>query len=794
MKHFKKTLGITLCLLVRMVFLSAAITGSDLIVTENGKIYLDIVIPDNAVFVTRMASEELKYFLDRATGLKFKIVTESMVTAEKGIFLGSTKALQKRTDLSSFESQQYVIIVEKNNIFIAGKDDPRTNPIDGLTLLHYVNDKATLYGVYSFLEKFCDIRFFSPGDDGLYVPKFKRISLAPAKFIEKPFFSERIIGHFTGYNMVKYPDAASYFKGNNDEIYLWGLRLKLSAKGPSSGCHSEQFFNSYYTNAHPEYFSLQPDGSRNLRYFCWSSPAVINLWVKMADAYFSGKSPASAGLPFKEWTGCYFKNEFMIDPMDCYEKYICQCPACKKFIAGRGELGAGELVFSAINKITAAVTQTHPDKFISTTIYPPKSIFPKDSEIHKNLIVRYCTIGPEQQAFLSDYTESLQLLKQWSSATSKKIPLWIYTCIFHFGNVLPMVPDTCPRGFSRFLAEVKDYSSGFFVEHYAATLTMKNFDNYIQARLLWDPGLNVEVLSEEYFSKFYGPAAFQVKSFFSRLEINCQRILEAVAKEGKYDLIAAPVRVGDILSNRKFWQEYTWKNIYDDKEMNLLNQLLTDAEKMTSVLSQKEYLKRVTLLRQYILELMQNERDKIAGVTAPIKSQTSNPRVQTYNASAKGGLFFKGVSPGIDCALDKGVEKMELGLKFKITKSGTIKTFYLYQAKIEIGPHQMRLWGGNDFTELITAVTVPEKNGGGWSAVELSEPIEVTEDEIYILSYTATKGIAETLDVFASPIELNGITALSGLYSMTEFDEKAPNQKWRNCNYFIDIDFKPDSD
>ncbi|MFA6177249.1 MAG: DUF4838 domain-containing protein, partial [Phycisphaerae bacterium] len=632
----------TIRYLVPLVFLFlSTMTGTlwpsppGLLLAENGRACMDIVVPDNACYVVKMASEELREFLNKSTGAEFKVVSESNLAGNTGIFLGNTKAFSQRAAIADFESQQYVIKIEKDAVFIAGKDDPRTATIDLMELLHYVSHKSTLYGVYSFLESYCGIRFFAPGEIGQFVPQRRRLTIKQGQVLGKPSFSERTMAHFTGYSMAKYPDAPAYLTKSNDEIMVWGLRLKLSAKGSASGCHSEQFFNKFFTKTHPEYFSLQPDGTRNLRYFCWSNPAVINLWEKMADAYFSGKAPASADLALKElksWPACPLPNEFMIDPMDSYEKYICQCADCQKFIAGRGEKGAGELIFAAINKITANTALKHPDKHITTLVYPPKKIVPKDSEICKNLIVRYCfTSGPENQAFKNDYNGDLDLLRHWSQLKGNKIPVWTYIDSFWFGNPMPGLPDTCPHGFARFLGDVAPYASGMFVEHETHRLGMRVLDNYIEAKLLWDPSLNVNTLLEEYFEKYYGPAKIPVQTFFDRLEINCRRIMEAVAKEIRPEGSTAIDNTKGLLENRKYWQEFAWENIYSPSEMNLLDQLLTEAEKKADSSGNTIYKKRVTLLRDSIYTTIFKERNKSVA-SGQDKNRTVPADVKTPDA------------------------------------------------------------------------------------------------------------------------------------------------------------------
>jgi len=625
----KKTMLLLLVFWTTPGFLFAAgekNNDKELVLAENGRACMDIVIPDNACYVTRLASDELKMFLEKSTDADFQIVVESKHKGGKGVFLGNTNELKNRVGIENFDEGRYLIKVDENAVFIAGKDVADTSCINLRQLHFYTRDKGTLSGVYAFLEKFCGIRFFAPGEIGEFIPKNPCLTVKQTHLLEKPYFSERIIADFWSLS-PKYPDASIYCKAPED-ITLWALRLRLSAKGSVANGHTEQFFKfkEAFSETHPEYFALQPDGTRNFRYLCWSSPAVVELWEKLADAYFSGKSPSDVGLSGKGWIGQPYKAEFIIDPMDNYEKYICQCQECQKIIAGRGESGAGELIFAAINKIAGKIALKYPDKYIGTTVYPPKQIFPKDSAIPKNLLVRICIAGPDQESFPVPYAKSLELLRQWNSATGKKTPLWIYLCNAVFGRVLPGPVETCPHAFSRFLQDVKPYSSGMFVEIYALTHTTRNMDVYIQSRLLFDPSLNVDTLLDEYFTKFYGPAAVPAKEFFARLESNWRRILDAVAAKGNPGVL---IGLGDLHTNREYWQKFAWENIYDEKEMLVLDDLLKEAEKCVAASPEKIYRERVDLLREYVFKFIRHERNVARPSGRP-------PQVQVKMAPAAG--------------------------------------------------------------------------------------------------------------------------------------------------------------
>ena len=66
-------------------------------------------------------------------------------------------------------------------------------------------------------------------------------------------------------------------------------------------------------------------GKRDPKYSCWTHPDVKKIWMKAADAYFSGISVHKAGFKYAttwgrtgwKWPSPFTQpDEFMIDPMD----------------------------------------------------------------------------------------------------------------------------------------------------------------------------------------------------------------------------------------------------------------------------------------------------------------------------------------------------------------------------------------------------------------------------------------------------------------------------------------------
>ncbi len=132
--------------------------------------------------------------------------------------------------------------------------------------------------------------------------------------------------------------------------------------------------------------------------------------------------------------------------------------------------------------------------------------------------------------------------------------------------------------------------------------------------------------------------------------------------------------------------------------------------------------------------------------------------------------------------------KAELGLKFSVQKAGKIKALRFYQAKDESGAHALRLWDSEG--KLVLTVNAPEKQEMGWISAALPEPFSVKPGYSYIVSYTCGTNYPASPDVFKTPIVRGGITGIAGLYSFSELGQKAPDKKYNDLNYFVDVEFE----
>lgn len=141
---------------------------------------------------------------------------------------------------------------------------------------------------------------------------------------------------------------------------------------------------------------------------------------------------------------------------------------------------------------------------------------------------------------------------------------------------------------------------------------------------------------------------------------------------------------------------------------------------------------------------------------------------------------------------------VELGLKFKSSKSGFIKGIRFFSPQNASGAYRGHLWtsGGS----LIDSVVYTNVTASGWQEALFVKPLTIMADTIYIASYHSASGhYSATSGGLANSITNGFLTALgsgvaggNGLYSYG-LSPTFPTNSFNSTNYWVDIIFVTDT-
>lgn len=291
----------------------------------------------------------------------------------------------------------------------------------------------------------------------------------------------------------------------------WYRRMRLGQRMEINGGHAFAGWWERYGQAHPEWFALQPDGTRTQtpvrERLCKSNPA---LWEEIARVKVAEFKADPALLTAS------------ISPNDGGKNKFCLCDACRALDSAEGPkiLGDSQLVdpatkqpfaeypslsdrvFTFFNEIAARVHREMPDRDLVAYAYSVyRSVPVRVKQLQPNLIVGYVGLKREE-------------IEAWSKIAPK---------LFIRPNDLgPAIDLGMPRNNAAWFAEAVKFS----VEHKAIGFDFDNghgnwsahgLDYYVLGKALWNPDLDVEATIADYCHAAYGPAAEPMQQYYAML-------------------------------------------------------------------------------------------------------------------------------------------------------------------------------------------------------------------------------------------------------------------------------------
>jgi hypothetical protein len=97
-------------------------------------------------------------------------------------------------DVAKLPRDAGVIKTADGRIYIAGRDDVRVDSVERrLTggILANMYERATLFAVYEFLERFAGVRFYFPGELGTVTPRKSVITVPACDILNAPANTHR---------------------------------------------------------------------------------------------------------------------------------------------------------------------------------------------------------------------------------------------------------------------------------------------------------------------------------------------------------------------------------------------------------------------------------------------------------------------------------------------------------------------------------------------------------------------------------------------------------------------------
>ena len=502
-----------------MVFGSArlhAASADRVSLVKDGMPVATIVVGEKLAAAEQYAAQELQEYLKKISGAQLPIGQHGEAIQGGRILLGT------------FESNASINALRDKlkTVDTLGQEGFVIKTIGGDLVIVGGGSSGTLYGVYTFLEKYLGCRWFFPGEDGEVIPKRESIQLGSLHDIEQPSLEYRGTFIFDVPNNHQYDQkivdwmARNKMNSKMTHHHVIGIGIEPSdptitttqyegmrsrAVTPDTSVHSFWWLvpaDEYY-DKHPEYFPLingkraRPDnpGSVHVQ-LCLSNSEVLAIVVKKSRAFF-------AKYPEVKTMG--------VGPND--GEGWCDCDNCRAM----GKTRTDQLV-TFVNRAAKEIRKTHPNNYIGFLAYSdctePPTMKPAD-----NVMVEYVRNGRCYKHALNDprcETNAIRAreIKGWLEKVKPSHLTW--------GDFTDPWNDL-PQPTAGVMAEdLKWFSAlgmaGLTTDVTPASWGMLKLYNYVAAKVSWDASLKYEDILDDFCRNYYGPAAEPMKEYYQALD------------------------------------------------------------------------------------------------------------------------------------------------------------------------------------------------------------------------------------------------------------------------------------
>jgi hypothetical protein len=445
------------------------------------------------------AARDLQAYVQKITGAKLAIIGDDQ-KADGTLILVGRSALTKSLDsqipsgLTPQRAEEgFVTIAHGNRLLLAGND---SGPYHG-----------TEYAVAHFLHR-QGVRWYMPGDFGEVVPR--RMSIYAEEMVEKrkPEFKLRNWWGTTS------PESLVL-------EYRWKIRNGLNPTGDMIAMPGDSSVRAVVPAAAErardkkldEMLAKQENGQFNEFLPNLTNPKSAAYAAEKVKEYFR-KNPSAGsygiapddGLP-RDFTPATVKRNLGFP--DAYAR-----------IGIAGEMSATEEWLDWIEAVRKEVAKEFPDRLITTNGYANRNSPPFGVTFDPNTPIMFAAIWSDTlHAFDSPRSWQMrrqgQMLRRWGEL-SRNVFMYNYT---YYMLASAGAPIPLSRKHAHDMPLYKKWGIvGFANEGRYVAGEQGIFPPYLQARMMWDAGLDAKALADEYFANWYGPAAAPARAFWEALE------------------------------------------------------------------------------------------------------------------------------------------------------------------------------------------------------------------------------------------------------------------------------------
>jgi hypothetical protein len=375
--------------------------------------------------------------------------------------------------------------------------------------------RGVLYGVYSFIEEYLGVRYFTP--DCELIADVPEIVIGNIDSHVTPPFEYRDICNWNAWDPA--------FSVKNKQNGTWVRRLDaewgggLGYVGGGAGfvhTFSHLLPEKKFFARHPEYFAVNDKGERDPSGICLTNDDAFAAALKTAQSWL--KADPERGM-------------LSVSINDGDVAY-CNCPKCAAVRAEEGGESGGVLRF--VNRFAEALEKQYPQLLVDTIIYGKVSEVPKLTRPRANVIVRVCGQSIRSHSVADTQSDPAvrsqaeggfglgsfaQKLDEWARVCNR-IYVWDYPAVYsQINSIFPQFHTLLPN--KKYFKEHN--VKGVFINGTTVTCWFSELTVYLLAKAIWDPDMTeaaFDTHTDEFLSGYYGAGWRHIRAF-----IDCTRAL-----------------------------------------------------------------------------------------------------------------------------------------------------------------------------------------------------------------------------------------------------------------------------
>jgi hypothetical protein len=419
-----------------------------------------------------LATQLLADWLKKITGAELT-VTEKPPAEGTAIYVGKA-AVQAGLKLDDIESPSH-----EGVRILAG---------DGRILIGGQNADSTVKAVSRFLEEL-GCRYFMDSPIGEVFPKTADLVVPAMNITEKPGL------------LYRNPKGPSWMGG------YW---KEWNGAGGESFAHAHswgRYIPKGLFAEHPEYFAEGADGKRkDGDWLCTSNPGAREVFANGVIAAIKAgtKNPS-------------------ISPPD--GRGYCRCAKCvaqddpKSIEPSSGNVAISTRYADFFDEVARKVAKVYPDSVLNFYVYADYTQPPSRKEkLAPNLCaviapIRYCRLHAIGDKICPSRHQNLEMIDGWARVASR---LGYYNYMYNLADAsLPMFKFTpCKVDFPLLAGK----GLTFMTIEVLSNWYLYGPQIYLSLRQAYDPNLDPTALMEDYYAKFYGPAAAAMKMYWTTID------------------------------------------------------------------------------------------------------------------------------------------------------------------------------------------------------------------------------------------------------------------------------------